>query len=52
MIKYLFLMLPFIIMVDYGKYQIDTGDKSLQGYFEHIKKKYWDKPKDDDKREP
>lgn len=31
--------------ITYLNYQVETKDKSLQGYFEYMKNKYWKKKK-------
>ena len=44
------ILLPTIVMtfyvINYNEHYFKTGDTSLQGTFEHIKEKYWNKKQD------
>lgn len=38
-------ILAIVVAVTYMNYQVKTKDTSLQGYFEYMKEKYWNKKK-------
>ena len=42
--KFILVIAIIFISKMYLDYQIETGDKSIQGFLQHLKTKYFDKP--------
>ena len=46
MLKVLLLIVLVVLFISHNKYYIKTNDRSIQGYLEHLKNKYYYKKKD------
>lgn len=44
--KLILIILVIFLTTQYLDYQVKTEDKSIQGFIEHLKKKYYYKKKD------
>lgn len=40
------LVIGLVLTFQYLDYQVKTGDKSIQGFIEYLKRKYYNKNKD------
>ena len=44
--SFVLIIIAMFLMFQYTNYQIETKDKSLQGFIEHLKKKFYYKNDD------